>query len=204
MIFIHGLGQSPSAWKQTISLLEAEATCPDLSGFLPEQQPTYQEMYQNFVKYCSSFSGKLDLCGLSLGAVLALHYACSYPERVNSLILIAGQYKMPKGLLKFQNLLFRLMPNSNFTQIGFSKEQMISLTSSMRQLNFSDSLSQISCPTLILCGEKDRVNQKASKEMNQKIKSSTFSLIAQSGHEVNKDAPQELAKRIKQFYQSKI
>lgn len=203
MIFIHGLGQSPSSWEQTISFLESkrEAVCPDLSAFLSGQKPTYQQMYQGFVKYCSSFSGKLDLCGLSLGAVLALHYACDYPERVGSLILIAGQYKMPKKLLQFQNILFRLMPNSDFAQMVFSKEQMISLTSSMQQLNFSDSLDHISCPTLILCGEKDRVNQKASKEMNQKIKASTFSFIAQSGHEVNTDAPRELAKQIKQFYQ---
>ena len=35
----------------------------------------------------------LNLCGLSLGAVLALNYAIDFPKKVNSLILIAPQYE---------------------------------------------------------------------------------------------------------------
>ena len=47
---------------------------------------------------------------------------------------------MPKKLLKFQNMLFRLMPNSMFKQIGFKKADGINLCNTMSELDFSDSL----------------------------------------------------------------
>ena len=47
---------------------------------------------------------------------------------------------MPKKLLKFQNMLFRLMPNSMFKQIGFKKADVINLCNTMSELDFSDSL----------------------------------------------------------------
>lgn len=50
----------------------------------------------------------------SLGAVLTLNYAIDHPDKVKALVLIAAQYKMPKKLLKVQNMLFHLMPNSAF------------------------------------------------------------------------------------------
>ena len=53
------------------------------------------------------------------GGVLALNYAVDHPEKVQQLVLIAPQYKMTEKLLRFQNLLFRFMPDSMFQQMGF-------------------------------------------------------------------------------------
>ena len=41
-------------------------------------------------------------------------YCPEHPDKVKALALIAAQYKMPEKLLKIQNMLFRLMPNSTF------------------------------------------------------------------------------------------
>lgn len=54
-------------------------------------------------------------------AVLALNYAIDHPDKVKALVLIAAQYKMPRKLLKVQNMLFHLMPNSAFDKMGFKK-----------------------------------------------------------------------------------
>lgn len=43
------------------------------------------------------------------GGVIALQYAMEHPDRVNSLILIAAQYEMPKRLLAVQNIIFKIM-----------------------------------------------------------------------------------------------
>ncbi len=69
----------------------------------------------------------MDLCGLSLGGVLALQYTIEHPEKVNSLVLIAAQYKMPAKLLKPQNSFFRFMPKSSFQQTGFGKREFMEL-----------------------------------------------------------------------------
>ena len=101
---------------------------------------TYDNLYAAFSDYCNQYDEPIDLCGLSLGGVLALNYAIQYPKKVRSLVLIATQYKMPKKLLKFQNLLFRFMPKSMFQQMGFRKADFLLLCETMMELDFNNSL----------------------------------------------------------------
>lgn len=184
-IFIHGLGQSSSSWNDTLMHLEKndQVICLDLSLFLKEDEATY-----------------VNLCGLSLGAVLALTYTINNPEKVKSLVLIAGQYKMPKVLLKLQNVIFRCIPKNAFTNMGIKKNDVIRLTNSMTNLNFSDNLEDISCPVLVLCGEKDTANKTASKKLAESIKQAHLQFVKAAKHEVNVDAPEALAKLLNNFY----
>lgn len=134
--------------------------------------------------------------------MLALNYAMEHPESVQSLVLIAAQYRMPKRTLRLQNILFRLMPKGMFSQTGFSKEDMISLCASMTDLDFSGSLSKIRCPVLVVCGEKDAANLRASKELAALIPSARLEIIPGSGHEINLDAPEKLSELLRDFYQT--
>lgn len=201
-ILLHGMGQNASSWDQTISFLSdnTETICPELSDFLTEGNCYYNEMYTAFCDYCNHFSEPLNLCGLSLGAVLALNYAIDFPQRVKSLILIAPQYDMPKFLLKVQNVLFKFMPESQFKDIGLTKKDFITLTNSMADMDFTSGLEKVSCPVLVLCGEKDHVNKKAAVKVAEKLSKATFSTIDHSGHEVNIDNPSGLAKAIEKPY----
>ena len=54
---------------------------------------------------------------------------------------------------------------SAFNKIGFKKADVISLCDTMAELDFSNSLHKMSCPVLIVCGEKDNANKKTSKEL---------------------------------------
>ncbi len=201
-IFIHGLGQDPSSWDKTTDCLSEHATChcPDLSQFLKGIESTYVNLYNGFSRYCDSFSEPFNLCGLSLGAVLALNYAVDNPHRVNSLILIAPQFEMPKALLKFQNVIFKLMPENAFNQMGFGKKDFITLTNSMAALNFSNRLKIVLCPALVVCGEKDKTNRKAAIKLVQMLSDAEFCSVDKSGHEVNIDQPYKLAEIIEDFY----
>ena len=55
-----------------------------------------------------------------MGGVLALHYSIENPEKVKAAVLIGTQYKMPKGLLKFQNIAFHIMPQRMFDTMGLA------------------------------------------------------------------------------------
>lgn len=201
-ILLHGMSQNASSWNETISFLPntSEIVCPELSDFFSEGNCYYSKMYTAFCDYCNNFSEPLNLCGLSLGAVLALNYAIDYPRRVKSLILIAPQYDMPKFLLKVQNVLFKSMPESQFKDIGLTKKDFITLTNSMADMDFTSGLEKVSCPVLVLCGEKDNVNKKAAVKVAEKLSKAKFSTIENSGHEVNIDNPNGLAKAMKELY----
>ena len=194
-ILLHGMGQNASSWDKTISYLPdtVETACPELSNFFSEDNCNYNKMYSSFCRYCNSFSEPLNLCGLSLGAVLALNYAIDFPQKVSSLILIAPQYNMPKFLLKVQNVLFKFMPESQFKDIGFKKKDFITLTNSMADMDFTSSLNKVNCPVVVICGEKDNVNKKAAIKLARELPNAKFSTIDNSGHEVNVDNPQGLA-----------
>lgn len=189
------MGQNAQSWDKTISYLPdtIETHSLELGDFFKEGDCTYQKMFASFCEYCNKVPEQLNLCGLSLGAVLALNYAIDFPEKVNSLILIAPQYDMPKLLLKVQNVLFKFMPESQFRNIGLKKNDFITLTDTMRDLNFTNGLDMVRCPVLVICGEKDTVNKKAAIKLAKKLSNAKFSSIDNSGHEVNIDNPRGLA-----------
>lgn len=202
-IFLHGLGQDSSAWKQTLDIIDnqEDALCPDLSTWLMNKQVCYLSLYQELERQCAQLSKPIDLCGISLGGVLAMQYAIEHTDQVHSLVLISTQYTMPKGLLKLQNILFHFVPSTAFTSMGFQKRDFIQLCKSMIDLDFRDSLAMLTCPILIVCGEKDRANKKASIQLQARIPHAKLAIIADAGHEVNVDAPMELGKAIKDFYE---
>ena len=173
-----------------------------LSELLERKSATYKELYSAFSSECDKENEEIVLCGLSLGAVLTLNYAIDHPDKVKALVLIAAQYKMPKKLLKVQNMLFHLMPNSAFNKMGFKKADVISLCGTMAELDFSDSLYKVSCPVLIVCGEKDKANKKTSKELCHYLNNSDFYELMKTGHEANIEAPEELAIVLQRFYDS--
>lgn len=198
--FLHGLGQNSSSWDKVREYLEFDCCCPNLPELIAGKTVNYSNLYEGFVKYCDNFSERLNICGLSLGGILALNYAVDFPDRVDSLVLVGTQYKMPKALLKLQNVIFRFMPNSSFNDIGFGKEDFISLSKSMMNLNFSEELEKITIPTTVIVGEKDKPNRKAAMEMAEKIRGCELKVIKDSGHEVNVDSPRELADLLSGFW----
>ncbi len=135
-----------------------------------------------------------------MGAVLALNYVIDNLSKVKSLILIAAQYEMPQILLKLQNIIFRFIHEKSFESMGIKKKDFIELTNSIMDLNFSESLKNISCPVLVICGEKDSVNKKATKNIAKSIKNAEVKFVKNAGHEVNTDTPKELAEIINSFY----
>lgn len=201
-VYIHGLGQTSASWEKTIMnpKNDKEIVCPNLSEIIQREEVNYKNLYNGFANICNKMDGPIDLCGLSLGGVLALNYAIDYPEKVHSMVLIAAQYKMPKKMLKFQNAVFRFMPKSMFQQMGFTKKEFIEICRTMMELDFSKSLHKVSCQVLVVCGEKDSANKKASMELAGILENAKLQVMNEAGHEVNVEAPKELAEIIGDFY----
>lgn len=201
-IYIHGLGQTSDSWNKVIEQLEnvEHNICPDLAELVQGQEITYQNLYDAFSAMCDAVEGDISLCGLSLGGILALNYAIEHSEKVKSLVLIAIQYKMPKKLLQFQNVIFRFMPKSVFQQTGFGKADFLKLCNTMMELDFSDLIYKVTCPTLVLYGEKDRANKNASIELANILTNAELQVIHGAGHEINIEAPEQLTEALRNFF----
>ena len=202
-ILIHGLGQNNQSWDNIVINLKKNkmnTICPNLFEINNNTLLNYKNLYDAFSDFCNNQEEKVNLCGLSLGGILALDFAKEYPEKVNSIILIGTPYKIPKALFKVQNLIFKIIPKRTFENMGCSKREFITLVNSMCNLNIAKDLNKIKCKGLILCGAKDNVNMESAKLLNNSIKNSKFKIISNSSHEVNVDNPKELSDIIYNFW----
>ncbi len=205
-VLIHGLGQDNQSWNNMNVYLKKNGIntiCPNLFEITKNPLKDYRMMYNAFSDFCHNQKDRLNLCGLSLGGILALDFVKEHPEKVNSIILIGIPYKIPKALFKVQSLIFHIMPKSAFEKMGCSKSEFITLVNSMRNLNIVKDLEKIKCKSLILCGAKDNGNMESAKLLNNNIRNSEFKVISNSSHEVNIDNPNELSNIVYNFWKDK-
>ena len=201
-IFVHGSGHKATSWEKTISYMtnNEDIVCPNLSSILEGKEASYENLYSSFVKYCNEFDGQIHLCGLSLGGILALNFALDFPQKVNTLVLIGTPYKVQKVAFSFQNIIFRFLPKSIFETMAFDKKNTFALGDTMKNLDFSDRVKNIKCPTLILCGKKDSANMKSADYLSQSIRSAELKIIENTGHVVNEENPKALADILNEYY----
>lgn len=201
-VFIHGSGHKSSSWNEVVKNMHynEDILCPDLSSILNGKEASYSNLYSSFIDYCNKIEGEIDLCGLSLGGILALNYAIEYPGKVKSLVLIGTPYKVPKFMFRIQNIIFRLLPKSTFKGMVFNKKDTFILGNTMKELDFSNNVQVIICPTLIICGEKDKANMKSAHFLSENIKGSELKIIKETGHVVNEENLKELSKTLDEYY----
>ena len=84
--------------------------------------------------------------------------------------------------------------------MAFDKKDTFALGNTMKNLDFSDKVKNIKCPTLILCGEKDSANIKSAHFLSQNIKGAKLKIIEGTGHVVNEENPKMLANILTEYY----
>ena len=89
-VLIHGSGHKADSWNKVIAYMNnaKDIICLNLATILNGKEASYTNLYSSFAEYCNKTDGKIDLCGLSLGGILALNYAVDYTDKVEKLILI--------------------------------------------------------------------------------------------------------------------
>lgn len=84
--------------------------------------------------------------------------------------------------------------------MAFNKKDTFILEKSMKKLDFSNKVQKIKCPTIIVCGEKDSANIKSAYYLSENIKNAKLKIIENTGHVVNEEKSQILAKVLEQLY----
>lgn len=198
-ILIHGLGQTSESYDDVLKYVKNKKEYDVFDLFNLKNDINFKNIYDNFSKKMENYDGKINLCGLSLGGIIALKYTINNPEKVNKLILIATPDKTPKILFNLQIFIFKFLPESTFKSIGLNKSEVINLMKSCVDIDLRKDLKYIENPVLIICGKKDNINKLICSKMNKLILNSEFKIIENAGHEVNMDNPKKLAEIIDNF-----
>ncbi len=83
VLFLHGLGQDSSSWDSTRVGLDSctAMDSPNLFSLGDSSSSlVYEELYKEFERYCQHCEEPVDLCGLSLGGIVALNYTIESPR----------------------------------------------------------------------------------------------------------------------------
>lgn len=204
LVLLHGAGQAPMAWEDVVVALYGSRRL--LTPWVPGLRPTEKELVpldQAAARLDTDLMlegmRQVDLCGLSLGAMVATRLAADFPERVRRLVLIAGQVRPPRMAMKVQSGLMRMIPASRFADSGVSKDRLLRMLDAARDIDLTDALPRITAPTLVLVGSKDKANLPGARAIADGIAGAQLRVVAGAGHAVNEDAPAELVRILEEF-----
>ena len=179
LVFLHGIGTGPEAWQPQVERFshEREVLTPRVPLDLAQAAAELDELVTE----------PSDLCGLSWGGLVALRYALAHPDRVRTLTVCAGLAYLPAPLRALQYI-FALAAR------GLAKPMREGARFDVR-----DEVRTLEMPTLVLCGERDRVNRGLSRKLAELIPNARFELVPGAGHVANADNPEAFNRLLAAF-----
>jgi 3-oxoadipate enol-lactonase len=163
---------------------------------------------------------RVDLAGLSLGALVALQTAVERPSRVRRLVLAAGFARLPRRLRVLQLVVAaaaRLTPRSLLVRglassvpeshRAAATRELAALTSAelarvMRagaRFDVAETASRLDIPTLVVCGDRDRHNLPLSRALAAVMPRADLQVIPDAGHVVNLEQPNAFTEAVRRF-----
>ncbi len=224
-VLVHGAGGNDALWGDVLPSLSGDgrAFALNLPGH-PSGEITCKTVAEYAeVVYGFMTESRLEpvLCGHSMGGAVAMSVALSHPDSIRGLILIstgaklgvlpdviAGLQRDPLGVIE------RTITPLSFHRLdlGMARRARAALSLSNPSVFYNDytacagfdvrsRLGDISLPTLIICGDDDRMTPpKWSQFLHTKIASSkTPVIVGEAGHMLPLEKPAECGRLIQGF-----
>lgn len=145
---------------------------------------------------------KVKIIGFSDGGITALHFALTYPDRADKLVII-GANIFPKGLKPEVRALlwtsYAGMFPASFVLSVKRKREVMQLMLNHPSLTF-DRLQNIGAQTLVLAGENDMVLNAHTIAIADNIKNAQLCIFAGGDHFIPFKMADSVNKRISEFF----
>ena len=140
-----------------------------------------------------------DVCGLNLGALVALRMAVSFPGQVRRLVVVSGFVVPPKAALKVQRTMLKLVPERRLLASGVPKKQMIEGLDAMIASDMSTTLADVLVPVLVVAGADDPAGAANAEQLRSGLPDARVVTISGAGADVVRDQPAALAAAMREF-----
>ena len=231
---MHGSGLSHIVWsfhEQFYSTQGFNVLSVDLPGHGNSEGPSLKSI-EEISDWIKSLMTKLNIekiiiIGHSQGALVGIDFAARYPKFILSLVLVAGSYKMPvnQDLIDYAEagdekailLMMKWGYEGSKAFIGGNPvKKIINSSREIREIlavdlnacnNYKggkESLKKISCPTLCIFGDLDKmVPLEVGNKMASMINKSETKIINNCGHMIIFEKAFEMRKLVKEFLTKK-
>lgn len=225
LILIPGLMCDKDLWESQIVTLGAVADC-----MVTDRHMHYETIGQIADAIIAEAPKRFVVSGLSMGGYIALEICRKYSDRIQGLVVLdtsarpdtVEQKERRMKLMelcrqqKFSQvieLLLSVLLNPNRQQDLVLRRRVIDMaermgpeiflrqqSAIMGRIDQRPNLPQISCPTLVVCGQQDRITPfDCSVEIAEKINGSELVPIKDCGHLSTMEKPQAIAKIMYQW-----
>ena len=227
LVFVHGAGNNAGVWQGVVETLEGgfRAMALDLPGH-GGSSCALVETVEDYASRVTDFLDALDLedvvlVGHSMGGAIAIKVLAA-SSRVTAGILVGTgavlevNPKLLKGLREdFVNTVATMARwcFSKGAPPGLMEEAREMMLQAGREVLYRDmracslysgreDLGAITVPTLVICGDKDVMTPVAlSRELVEGIGNARLTVVPDSGHMVQLEAPGAVARAIEDFLQ---
>jgi len=229
LVFVHGSGCDHTLWENQYQELGGDynIAAVDLPGHGQSEGKGEQEVGL-YVEWVKKIVEGLELqrpviIGHSLGAAIGLTFAIKYGEVLSGIIPVGGGVKMPVNEMILDgirnNTSSTLSLVAKFSVIKENREKFLpSLIEDMLKvspdviygdflscdrLDITDQISHIKVPTLLICGEEDKMTPpELSEFMKDQIEGAELAVIKDAGHFVMWENVKAFNKALKNFIDS--
>jgi pimeloyl-ACP methyl ester carboxylesterase len=221
LLFIHGAGESHKLWEHQLGFFD-HAIAVDLPGHdVGAGRNTIDEYVEEVKRFCDENSlGNIVMIGHSMGGGIAQKFAIDYQEYLKAIVLVCTGAKLrvapqifaaaKKNHAQAIELIIELaFSNKAPSEIRkrAAKEMMKIppevITGDLEacvKFDVMSRLKEIKLPTLIICGLEDRVTPvKYSEYLKNNVPNSKLETIANAGHMVMLEKPEEFNGRLETF-----
>ncbi len=225
IIFVHGSGGTTQVWNKQMQALSEDWNCVaiDLPGHGKSTSPACQSvteaalLLKTFIEK-QSFPKPIYLTGHSLGAAIALHYACYYSEDAAGIILIGGGAKL-RVLPQILDSLSRNELQADFVRLTFSPNCPAAIIAAQTELymrncpavlyddfnacnqfDLTGELSAVTLPALIIVGRDDVLTPiKYAEYLHTHLPDTQLVIVEKAGHFAMLEQPDAVNRAILNF-----
>ncbi len=213
IVLVHGYAGCAETWEYQINHFghQYRVVVPDLRGHGQSDAPLSEYTMPELVDDINTIAETLDLperfvlVGHSFGGSICVEYATSHPQRLEKLVLIAtaGEYPLPRGASLLSRVpvavfqpFWRYRPRWN-AEIHVMKRMMLN---NLRKWRGWSLLGEISTPTLIITGERDRYFPRwVFERVSESIPGAEVMDIGASKHKVQLERHRAVNRAIERF-----
>ena len=201
LIFLHGPGQSPPVWQDVVGAINPEQpmVAPWLKGLKPTEHEGFNmDQAVEAVIDVMEVRGaeKADLVGYSLGGLVALKTALSYPEKIAHLVLISTPVVLSPKSIARQRMMVKLAPSVLFKEV--SKEHVLAALDALAKADLSVDYTKLTTPVLSVTAEGDAMGR-ASADLLANDAHAVTRFLPGSDPDLLTTAPARLAQLISDF-----
>lgn len=220
VLFLHGLGSSTIDWEHQIPYFAKnyQTITVDTRGHGQSDKPSspysialFTEDIAKFIQSSAIETQRVHIVGISMGGMVALQLAVSYPELVKSIVVVnsGADFTLKNLSIKYQylkrNIIVKLvgmrkmgevLANKLFPDEQFAETRELfanrwatndkkAYLNSMRAIvnwTVEDKLDKITCPTLILAADQDYSPIEQKKALAKAIENAELVIISNSRH----------------------